>query len=204
MSTPFENIAANPERYAVYASEVMLSDFDNETVTFWLDGDYDKNPFSMGKRAIDHPDHGTRYLVFAVEIDDHDIPVDIDMRQRFIDATGEIFKPVTQIDKVVQKAALLCKDRDFQRFVYSQIKHFTDEQKSAFILSGIPAHLTARRLDSMKEPEHAEQWCKYYLYYRCDVSSRRQLGFYVKAREAFAQVQTDFNNWGRSGAKIPP
>lgn len=196
MNNPLAKIAEAPERFAVYASQAMLRSFDDDSVTLWLDGDYDNNPFA-GKVAPEHPTNGTRYLIFAVEIDDDESPIDVDMRARFLAAADTIFKPATKAEKVVQRAALLCKAHDFHRFVHYKISHLTDEQKNAFILTGIPRWLTDLGLRSFSEPQHAEEWCKYYLYYRCNVTSRRQLGFKVKAREAFDAVRREHEAWGR-------
>lgn len=184
------------ERFAVYASQAMLRGSDDDSVTLWLDGGYDQNPFSRGKADPEHPQHGTRYLVFAIEIDDNEMLIDQTIRDKLIEATKSAFVSVKEA-KAVQKAAIMCKDWDFHAFVHQQVKNFTTEEKAAFILTGIPRWLTDMGLQGFKDPKHADEWCKYFLYYRCNITSRRQLSFKTKCREAFEVVVNEFITWGR-------
>lgn len=198
---PYDRITRNPDNYALYSGEVMLKEFDQDTVTLWLNGLYDDNPFSTGRTSPGRPNGGTRYLILAVEIGDDEMPVDIDKRARLMEATKHAFKDDSPGDKVVKKAAIMCKDRDFQRYVYRCINNFSKEQQAAFWLtSAIPAHLANQGIQSMGNPELAEQWCKHFIYYYCDVQSRRNLGFYPKKRSLFNRLMHEFENWGRQYA----
>lgn len=195
--TAFDKIARNPERYLVYSGEAMLRDYDGESVSLWLS---DPAKLEGHKRSADHPDKGTRYLMVLVEIGDDQEPIDVDLREQFVGALKETVKPLTTPEKIVKQAALLCKDRDFHRFVHAQIKGFSDEQKTAYIASGVPRWLTDLGLGSFNEPAHAEEWAKYYLYYRCQVHSRKQLGFKNEYKDRFYAVQADFSLWGKKHA----
>lgn len=193
--TRFDQIARNPEKFTVYSGEVMLRDFDGESVSVWLQ---DECKLQGHKKSPEHPEKGSRYLMVLVEIGDDEQPIDVNMREQFAGVVKEMVKPMTTPEKIVRQAALLCKDSDFHRFVYSQIKGFDDASKSAYIGSGVPRWLTDLGLGSFNEPEHAEEWCKYYLYYRCGVYSRKQLGFKKEYKDKFAGVLKDFNTWGRA------
>lgn len=193
----FDRIARNPEKYTVYSGEAMLRDWDHDSVNLWLADAGEQSPFQTHQKSPDEPIKGTRYLMVLIEIDDAQEPVDIHIRDKFIDVMKETIKPLTTPERIVRQAGMLCRDSDFHKFVHSQLKGFTDAQKAAFFLSGIPRWLTELGLGSFQDPGQAAEWCRYYLYYRCGVSSRKQLGFKAEYRDKFMAVQRDFNTWGR-------
>lgn len=193
----FDKIARNPEKFTVYSGEAMLRDCDGEAISLWLS---DPVKLDGHKRSPDHPDKGTRYLMVLIEIGDDEQPIDVDLREQFVGVIKETVKPLTTPERIVKQAGILCKEPDFHRFVHSQIKGFSDEQKTAYIASGVPRWLTDLGLGSFNMPEHAAEWAKYFLYYRCGVHSRKQLGFKNEYKDRFQKVLTDFSLWGKKHA----
>lgn len=189
----FDKIARDPDRYTVYSGEAMLKDFDGESVSLWLS---DSAALQGHTKNPEHPEKGSRYLMVLVEIGDDEQPIDVDMREQFTGVLKELVKPMTTPEKVVKQAALLCKDRDFHRFVHTSLKDMTEDQKLLFFRSGVPRWLTDLGLGSFNQPEHAEEWAKYYLYYRCNIHSRKQLGFRNEYKDKFYAVLKDFTIWG--------
>lgn len=198
MSSIFDRIARNPEKYTVYSGEAMLRAFDNDSVQLWLADAGEQSPFQGHHKSPDEPIKGTRYLMVLIEIGEDQEPVDIHIRDKFIDVLKDTVKPLTTPGKIVRQAGMLCRDSDFHRFVHSQLRGFTPEERTDFYYSGVPRWLTELGLGSiLQNPEHAAEWCKYYLYHRCGVHSRKQLGFKQEYKDKFNQVLRDFNTWGR-------
>lgn len=193
----FDRIHRNPEKYTVYSGEAMLRDWDADSVQLWLADHGEQSPFQTHHKSPDDPIKGTRYIMVLIEIGDDQQPIDIHIRDQFIGVMKETIKPLTTPEKIVRQAGMLCRDSDFHKFVHSQLKTFTDAQKAAFYISGIPRWLTELGLGSFQDAGQAAEWCRFYLYYRCGVHSRKQLGFKQEYKDKFNQVLRDFNTWGR-------
>lgn len=174
----------------IYFDEVMLRKIHlDSSVTFWLSDNDDA--FESGKESIKQPNNGTRYLLIAFEITD-----DEKIKQLKLSKPKDLNLDID----CVQMSGILCNDRRFHRFIYAELRYLYKTPSLAidlhsFHLSGISNTLLSKTIDSMVDEKTASEWCKYYIYYYCKISSRRELKFKKEAKENFIQLYTKFKNW---------
>ena len=175
--------------------EAMMVDRKPDYVAFALDGNYEEHPFVHGRASFEN---GTRYHLIYVPLDDDDTPVTKAAREAFNKRAKKSAR-TTNLDKIVTRAACKCKDEFFQKFVYRKIQSMSVSDKHWLVdNTGIPHYLIKATPEVLlKGGHHAEQWAKYYLYFRCRIGSRRQLAYqnHGEARERFKTLMTEFDHW---------
>lgn len=180
----------------VYEGAVMLAGRmelpQGDGVLFWLDGDYDENPFKRYRFDKAEPSSGAQFMAVFVEIDDMGDPVDQIQRQRFesIDK-GEL--PVTPTQKDIQICAIVCKDPRFHQFIEAKIHHLGEKEKRDMAYS-LPHRFFKKGYEALKGP-YADEFAKHFVYWWCGITSRAQLGFKPKATRKWRVLEKMFYVW---------
>lgn len=199
----FDAIAREPDAFLVYYGEMLLRDWgDNssgESVEFWLNGDgaHPFKNFKSSKRSVG----GTRFIAFIVEVDDDESFVNQTKKTALKKAISETVRN----GKHSQGAALICKQPEFHKYLTQRVTRLDPEQKRLFATTlphGLYTDITKTKMQILvDEPEKGELFAKCFLYWWCNMKSRRELDYAPKKFEAYRQIQEDYFNWNSTRVK---
>ncbi len=181
--------------------EFMLVERQGTRVVLDLAGEWDEHPFA-GMAASDS--NGGRGFIGVIPLNADESPQTI--AQRVEQKGKKEPKKVDRFGKHVTRAACMCKDSDFQKFVYSQLKKMDDDTRNDFKKkSGIPPYLTEHGISHiLANVIIGEEWAAFYLRWYCGIPSRAALAWidegsegekWNKGRELWGELKGSFSLW---------
>jgi len=193
----FDAIGRDPDAYLVFYGEMLLKDWgDNsagESAEFWLtvDGAHPFKNFKSSKRSVG----GSRFIAFIVEVDDDESFVNQDKKNEIKNAITSAVRN----GKHSQGAAMLCKEPDFHQYLIKRLTRLQPEEKRLFAMTlphGLYAEITKTKMQVLTDDKiKGELFAKMFIYWWCDIKSRRELDYSPKKFDAYHQVSNDFYNW---------
>lgn len=176
----FQALVNNPEAFVAFESEVMLSWWKDSPegmqVTFLIHPEAmgDIHPFKHFL-AKGSGQRGTRFWVRAVELTDHDAPVNQviknTVRQLMDEREGSGSRPSVE-------AAMLCRNGLFHNFVVKEIASASKDLRKTYIASmshGLAVTLNQMGTEAFKKPALAEELSVAWVYAVCGIKSRKDL-----------------------------
>lgn len=195
MKSPIE-IA--PEDFIFYHDEMMLVNVEETAsgrmATFQIPDESDICQFQNAMQRNKGP--GTRFYATFIEVNDHDEPINQRKRKNV-----EQDKPPSPIKNVVTDAAMKCRSRNFQRWVYLQLNNMPQAIWDEFLhKTKIPYDIAQGGIKAMIQSEKVgTEWAKYYIYWVCKVRSRRDIGTKRGAANRYYQgIIIPFDKWANN------
>lgn len=199
----FDAITKEPDAFTVYYGEMCLKDWaDNaagESVEFWLDGVgvHPFKHFKSSKRSVG----GSRFLAFVVEIDDDQTPIN----QKQKEAIKQAISNKIRNGKHSQEAALICKQTEFHRYLITRIGRLDPDEKRIFAATlphGLYSEMVSTKMQIITDdPSKGELLSKLFLYWWCDMKSRRELDYSPKKFNFYQEVKDDYFKWNSGNVK---
>lgn len=182
-------------------AEFMLVERKGTRVVLELVGEWDEHPFGG---MSDYKGYNGRGYMRFFPLNDDDTPQTIG--QRLEQKAKKQPKKVDRFSKHVTRAACMCKDTDFQKFVYSQLKAMDAETARDFKKqSGIPRHLTEHGIAHMLKNEYiGEEWSAFFVRWFCGIDTRGALAWvddgeegqrWNNGRERWGELKNNFSLW---------
>lgn len=183
-----------PDDFIAYRDEIMLVSTEENAlgrlVTFQITDDVEFCPFTQAFNR--NRGGGVRYFAGFIELDEDEEP--INQRKRKI---VERNKEPIPIKNIVRDAGIRCRSLQFHRWVKIRLQAMTPEERRAFVKkTKIPYDIVNQGLEAMSNPKIATEWAKFYIYFVCNIKSRRELGERKGAAAKYSQgIMIPYDRW---------